>query len=402
MHVVTIERLGREGDGLAGALRLPFALPGERWGRATAECSTAAPDAGAPACPHFGACGGCALQHASDGFARGVEARDRSSGRWRRGASRRRSAPTLTSPPRSRRRAVFAGRRTRKGALLGFHGRRSDALVELPRCLVVRPEILAALPGAGASSRPSVHRAPADAAADRHQRAGRARRRRRRRQAARRRAARRARGARRTRPTSPGWPGTARRWSTRRPPFQRAGRGAGRAAAGGLPAGDRRGRGGAGGGGARRGRRRPAGRRPLRRLRHLHAAAGRGGRGACAVEGDAAMPSRRSPPAGAAAPGLRPVSVEARDLFRRPLLRRRARRLRRGRHRPAARRRRGPEPRSSRARACRLIAAVSCDPVSFARDAAILVAGGYRLDWVQPVDQFRWSGHVELAARFSR
>ena len=45
-----------------------------------------------------------------------------------------------------------------------------------------------------------------------------------------------------------------------------------------------------------------------------------------------------------------------------------------------------------------MIAAVSCDPATFARDAAILVAGGYRLDWVQPVDQFRWSGHVELAA----
>ena len=49
-----------------------------------------------------------------------------------------------------------------------------------------------------------------------------------------------------------------------------------------------------------------------------------------------------------------------------------------------------------------VIAAVSCDPASFARDAAILVAGGYRLDWVQPVDQFRWSGHVELAARLQR
>ena len=48
------------------------------------------------------------------------------------------------------------------------------------------------------------------------------------------------------------------------------------------------------------------------------------------------------------------------------------------------------------------IAAVSCDPASFARDARLLVEGGFRLDWVQPVDQFRWSGHVELAACFSR
>ena len=48
------------------------------------------------------------------------------------------------------------------------------------------------------------------------------------------------------------------------------------------------------------------------------------------------------------------------------------------------------------------MAAVSCNPVSFARDAALLLAGGYRLDWLQPVDQFRWAPHVEIVARFSR
>lgn len=49
-----------------------------------------------------------------------------------------------------------------------------------------------------------------------------------------------------------------------------------------------------------------------------------------------------------------------------------------------------------------IIAYVSCNPASFARDAAILVAGGYRIDWIQPVGQFRWSTHMELAARLSR
>ena len=48
------------------------------------------------------------------------------------------------------------------------------------------------------------------------------------------------------------------------------------------------------------------------------------------------------------------------------------------------------------------IAYVSCNPATFARDAAMLVAGGYRLDWVKPVGQFRWSTHVELAACFTR
>jgi 23S rRNA (uracil1939-C5)-methyltransferase len=44
---------------------------------------------------------------------------------------------------------------------------------------------------------------------------------------------------------------------------------------------------------------------------------------------------------------------------------------------------------------------VSCNPATFARDARLLVQAGYRIDWVQPVDQFRWSPHVELAARLS-
>ena len=48
------------------------------------------------------------------------------------------------------------------------------------------------------------------------------------------------------------------------------------------------------------------------------------------------------------------------------------------------------------------IVAVACDPASFARDAATLVAGGYRLERVTPVDQFKWSAHVEIVGRFSR
>ena len=48
------------------------------------------------------------------------------------------------------------------------------------------------------------------------------------------------------------------------------------------------------------------------------------------------------------------------------------------------------------------IAYVSCNPATFARDAEVLVAGGYRLLWVKPVGQFRWSTHVELAAAFAR
>jgi 23S rRNA (uracil1939-C5)-methyltransferase len=49
-----------------------------------------------------------------------------------------------------------------------------------------------------------------------------------------------------------------------------------------------------------------------------------------------------------------------------------------------------------------VVAYVSCNPSSLAHDAKMLCEGGYTLDWVQPVGQFLWSTHVELAARFSR
>jgi 23S rRNA (uracil1939-C5)-methyltransferase len=49
-----------------------------------------------------------------------------------------------------------------------------------------------------------------------------------------------------------------------------------------------------------------------------------------------------------------------------------------------------------------VIAYVSCNPQSFARDAALLIAGGYQIDWIQPIGQFRWSTHMELVARLSR
>ena len=50
----------------------------------------------------------------------------------------------------------------------------------------------------------------------------------------------------------------------------------------------------------------------------------------------------------------------------------------------------------------RRIAYVSCNPATFGRDAKVLADGGYAIEWVQPVGQFRWSTHVELAAAFNR
>jgi 23S rRNA (uracil1939-C5)-methyltransferase len=48
------------------------------------------------------------------------------------------------------------------------------------------------------------------------------------------------------------------------------------------------------------------------------------------------------------------------------------------------------------------IAYVSCNPGTFARDAKALVNGGFTLDWIRPVGQFRWSTHVEIAACFRK
>jgi 23S rRNA (uracil1939-C5)-methyltransferase len=48
------------------------------------------------------------------------------------------------------------------------------------------------------------------------------------------------------------------------------------------------------------------------------------------------------------------------------------------------------------------IVAVSCNPATFARDARLLVDGGFRLRRVAPIDQFVWSPHVELVAHFER
>lgn len=52
--------------------------------------------------------------------------------------------------------------------------------------------------------------------------------------------------------------------------------------------------------------------------------------------------------------------------------------------------------------AVRRIVYVSCNPATFARDARALADGGYALEWVRPVGQFRWSTHVELASCFAR
>jgi 23S rRNA (uracil1939-C5)-methyltransferase len=97
----------------------------------------------------------------------------------------------------------------------------------------------------------------------------------------------------------------------------------------------------------------------------------------------------------------RPVFVDHRDLYRRPLDLAELNRFeavvldppRAGAKEQAASLARAEVPR---------IAYVSCNPSTFARDAAALIEGGYRFEWIQPVGQFRWSTHVELVGAFAR
>ncbi|MGB8363678.1 MAG: class I SAM-dependent RNA methyltransferase [Rhizomicrobium sp.] len=99
--------------------------------------------------------------------------------------------------------------------------------------------------------------------------------------------------------------------------------------------------------------------------------------------------------------GLKPVTTERRDLFRRPLTTAELARfdaivLDPPRAGAAAQSRELAKSRVGR------IAYVSCNPASFARDARLLVEGGYAIGRVTPVDQFLWSSHIELVAVFKR
>jgi 23S rRNA (uracil1939-C5)-methyltransferase len=103
----------------------------------------------------------------------------------------------------------------------------------------------------------------------------------------------------------------------------------------------------------------------------------------------------------ASARAQRPVFVDHRDLYRRPLDLAELNRFeaivldppRAGAKEQSALLAKAAVPR---------LAYVSCNPSTFARDAAALIEGGYRFDWVQPVGQFRWSTHVELVGAFTR
>ncbi|MEM1352606.1 MAG: class I SAM-dependent RNA methyltransferase [Pseudomonadota bacterium] len=404
MEEMTIERLGLGGDGVAeGPIYAPRTLPGERV-RGTLDGQRlsnikiveASPDRVSAPCRHFRSCGGCQLQHASDDFV----------AHWKVELVRRALAaqnletvfrPIATSPSRTRRRAGFAARRTKKGATVGFFARGSDVNVEIPDCQLVTPalaggvEVARALAAVGASRKSVLSVMVTDSPAgldisvtdgkplDAPMRADLAQ------------------ISETHRFSRLAWNGET--VALRAPPEQHF---EGIAV---VP---------------------PAG-AFLQATQHgtetlTHAVqeivgdarhvtdlfAGCGtfalplARGAevHAVEGDAAMLATLDHGWRHAA-GLKKVTTEVRDLFRRPLMPDELARSeavvldppRAGAGAQVAELARAPVQRS--------VAYISCNPVTFARDARVLVNADFTLEWIQVVDQFRWSAHVELVARFT-
>jgi 23S rRNA (uracil1939-C5)-methyltransferase len=119
-----------------------------------------------------------------------------------------------------------------------------------------------------------------------------------------------------------------------------------------------------------------------------------------AVDADAPMLNALAAAARATS-GLKPITIERRDLFALPLSAAELKTFDAALLDPP----RAGAPAQAKQLAksgIRRIAYVSCDAASFARDARVLLDGGYRLDWIVGVDQFLWSAHIELAAAFSR
>ncbi len=405
-----IDKVGFQGDGISPKGEIvPLTLPGERVrirpGKERlelAEVLEPSPDRVAPPCPHFAACGGCALQH-WDMAAYSAWKRDMVQVMLSRAGLDVAVAPILTTPPHSRRRVGLHARKQGKVVELGYKARRSWALVPISTCVIADPAIVRALPHLKAlaaplfehpKSAPILHVTLSLTGLDID-----------------------ISGVERSR--SGGLSGDARMqiaMTAAEADFARVTMGddilygartpmvaLGKARVG-LPHGAflqatqgseadmirlvREGVGEA---------KRVADlfcgvgtfTFPLAETAVVHALDGAG----------PAVSALKS--AIASAPGLKTITPEARDLFRRPLLAEEMKGLDAVVFDPP---RAGAEAQSTeiaRSKVARAVA-VSCNPQTFARDAKILVDAGFSLDSVTPLDQFLWSPHVELVGVLSR
>jgi 23S rRNA (uracil1939-C5)-methyltransferase len=156
MKALTIERVGAQGDGFAagekGPVFVPFTLPGERvncavkGGEGTAMAVLeASSDRIEPVCKHFEHCGGCTSQHwATEPYLE-----------WKRQLVREALAskgietdvqPVIACKPGARRRVTFTARKVHDKIMIGFNAARSHDIVEIEECPVSMPPLIAALP----------------------------------------------------------------------------------------------------------------------------------------------------------------------------------------------------------------------------------------------------------------
>ena len=403
LREMDIVRLGAQGDGIAetpaGPLYVPFALPGERV-RTSGEglpqlLSPPSGDRRDPICRHFGSCGGCVAQHMGEDLY----------ARWKRAivveAFRQRGlepevAALVPVSAASRRRAVFTAKRAGSKIVLGYHGRRSHELFDLEECPVLRPEIVAQLAAlraiaglaTGGEVRLTVLATPAglDVAIEAERGAFNAK--------ATAQPTRTAAEHRLARVSVNGEtvleraaPSLALGGTEVIPPpgaFVQAAAEAEAAMAALVAA--------------------AAGK--ARRVADLFCGAGtftfplaRTAR-VLAIDGDKAAITALSA-AARRVQGLKPIETKVRDLFQTPLSARELEGLDAVIFDPP---RAGAAAQAEQLARSRVpvVAAVSCNPATLARDARTLVDGGYRLRAVTPVDQFLFSAHVEAVAVFER
>lgn len=153
---VTIDSVGAQGDGIAetleGRVFVPFTVPGDRVRiRADGEraelldlLASSAQRVG-PACAHFGDCGGCDLQHWQTAEVLAWKRQQIEVTLAHRGLVTE-IAPAIATPPRERRRARLALRRYGDQFLLGFHARQSHRVVDVQQCPVLNERLAASLP----------------------------------------------------------------------------------------------------------------------------------------------------------------------------------------------------------------------------------------------------------------
>jgi 23S rRNA (uracil1939-C5)-methyltransferase len=407
---LVIEAMGGEGDGVAaGPAFVPFTLPGERVvakgsgeRRELVEVLAASPERVEPPCPHFFACGGCALQHWAHAPYLTWKA-ERLAATLARQHIETQILPAYAAGPGGRRRVALHARKGTGGAArLGYKARRSWDLVDIAVCPIADPAIQAEIPGLKRlaaplfehpKSAPTLHVTLSDTGLDVditgvEARSGGLS------ADARMQLAQRAAEADLARVTLGGEVAYLARQPTVRlgparvalPPgaFLQATPGAEAAMAAFVAEA-------------------AAG---AHRIADLYCGVGTFtfrlaeiapvDAADFAPDAIAALNSAR-----ATAPGLKAIAAEARDLVRRPVL---ADELRKtdvavfDPPRAGAAEQAAELARSAVAR----VVGVSCNPATFARDARILIDAGFRLQSVLPVDQFLWSPHVELVGVFSR